>query len=529
MADEAITVFFSYSHKDEALRDELANHLTILRRNNVIADWYDRDITAGDEWRSAILDQLTQADVILLLISADFLASDFCWHVELAQAIERHNRGDAVVIPIILRDVDWQEAPFGKLQALPKNAQPVTTWPTTDAAFKDVAVSIRKAVKDLQQRRAQAKRDHLSQYEMAYRQAVQQQYPLPDPVQTQLDRLQIALHLSAQEVAPIKARLNSQFGEAHRRLETYRQEVRHCLETSGGEITAISRTILNGFRLSFGLTADEAEAIEQTEIAPYETKRQNLAQYKSVLKAALRQENPLSQSTRNQMGRLQAALVLGDEEVETIELGLQQEAEAERLAKERADAQRQKEEAERKRREVEAQRQREEAERQRWEVEDDLSSEKGIDYRRLRDLLKAEKWKEADQETADQMLKAIGKTKWWDVESDDLLNFPCADLLTIDRLWVKYSRGRFGFSVQKQIYVECGGQLDGEYPGDKIWRQFGEKVGWRVNGNWISYSSVTFSTSAQRGHLPLWWGLCGGLGWVGGLWFSFSRIETCQV
>lgn len=166
---EAITVFFSYSHKDEALRNQLANHLTILRRTNDITDWYDRDITAGEEWRSAILGQLNQADIILLLISADFLASDFCWNVELRQAIERHRKGDAVVIPIILRDVDWKGAPFGELQSLPKNAQAVTTWPTTDAAFKDVAIGIRNAVNELKQKRAQAKQKKLSQYEGTYR------------------------------------------------------------------------------------------------------------------------------------------------------------------------------------------------------------------------------------------------------------------------------------------------------------------------------------------------------------------------
>ena len=527
MSSEAVTVFISYSHKDEALRDELAKHLTILRRQKIISDWYDRDITAGDDWRTAILDQLNQADLILLLISADFLASDFCWAVELTRAIDRHDKGEAVVVPIILREVDWKGAPFGKLQALPTNAQPVKTWPTTDAAFKDVAIGIRKAVKDLQKRRAEARRQNLNQYETTYRQAVEQKYSLSAEAQGQLNRLQTALALSAQDVAPIKTKLNRQFGESKQHLDNYRQEVCHCLETNGGEITAINRTILNGFRHSYQLTQDEAEAIEQAALAPYVTKRQNLAHYESVLQETLQQQNPLSKSTRSQMRRFQGALGLSNEEVQTIEAALQQSFERQKLEREKAEA-----EAQRRQQQEE-----EEAERRRREAEDDLSSEKGIDYKKLRDLLKAKDWKAADQETYEVMIRAVGKKSGDWFTSEELLNFPCADLLTIDRLWVKYSQGQFGFSVQKQIYVECGATLDGKYPCDTIWRKFGDKVGWRVNGKWISYREVTFSTSsAPKGHLPLgermswlWWGLVGAgvfFVWIGGS--LSSRMATCE-
>ncbi|MBE7380650.1 MAG: GUN4 domain-containing protein [Leptolyngbya sp. SIO1E4] len=98
---------------------------------------------------------------------------------------------------------------------------------------------------------------------------------------------------------------------------------------------------------------------------------------------------------------------------------------------------------------------------------------------------------------------------------------------TIDHLWVKYSNGQFGLSVQKQIYVECGANLDGEYPGAEIWRQFGDQVGWRVKGDWIGYSKVIFNTSAPFGHFPRG-GVFGFfvLGWYG---FLSSHIETCKV
>ncbi|MEB3359741.1 MAG: GUN4 domain-containing protein [Synechococcales bacterium] len=134
---------------------------------------------------------------------------------------------------------------------------------------------------------------------------------------------------------------------------------------------------------------------------------------------------------------------------------------------------------------------------------DNLASEKGIDYGRLRDLLKAQNFKDADYETYLRMLEAVGRKKGDWIRDKELLNFPCADLKTIDRLWVKYSDGKFGFSVQKKIYVQCGAKLEASIQGDKIWEKFGDRVRWRVNNSWIYYKDVTFSTSAPQGHLPI--------------------------
>jgi hypothetical protein len=142
----AIAVFFSYSHKDEALRDKLATHLKLLERQGVIQQWHDRMITAGTEWQGEIDGNLEAAQIILLLISADFLASDYCYDLEMRRALERHDAGTARVIPIILRPVDnlWK-APFGKLQALPTDGKAVTLWGNQDAALADVAKGIRLA------------------------------------------------------------------------------------------------------------------------------------------------------------------------------------------------------------------------------------------------------------------------------------------------------------------------------------------------------------------------------------------------
>jgi hypothetical protein len=146
---KAFELFFSYAHKDEGLRDELATHLKMLQRQGVITTWHDRQITAGSEWAGAIDTHLNSAGIILLLISPDFIASDYCYDIELTRAMERHEAGEAIVIPVILRPADWTDAPFGKLQALPKNAHPVTLWPNRDEAWLNVAQGIRKAAGQL--------------------------------------------------------------------------------------------------------------------------------------------------------------------------------------------------------------------------------------------------------------------------------------------------------------------------------------------------------------------------------------------
>jgi hypothetical protein len=147
-----IQVFFSYSHKDEALRDELSTHLALLKRQQVISAWHDRQIPAGAEWAAEIDARMDQAGIILLLVSADFLASDYCHEIEMKRALERHERGEAVVIPIILRPCDWHGALFGKLQALPKDARAVMLWPNRDEAMTDIAAGIRRVAERLRTR-----------------------------------------------------------------------------------------------------------------------------------------------------------------------------------------------------------------------------------------------------------------------------------------------------------------------------------------------------------------------------------------
>jgi hypothetical protein len=140
------TLFFSYSHKDEALRDELEVHLAMLKREGLIEAWHDRRILAGDTLDPAIDAKLDSADIILLLISSDFLHSKYCYDIEMQRAMERHARGECRLIAVILRPCDWQKTPFARLLVTPTDGKPVTRWTDRDEAFLDVVRQIRAAL-----------------------------------------------------------------------------------------------------------------------------------------------------------------------------------------------------------------------------------------------------------------------------------------------------------------------------------------------------------------------------------------------
>ncbi|WP_299193256.1 toll/interleukin-1 receptor domain-containing protein [uncultured Erythrobacter sp.] len=144
-----VRVFFSYSHKDEDLRDQLEVQLTMLKRQGLIEAWHDRRIGAGTEFGGEIDSQIESSNIVLLLVSSDFLASDYCYDKEMLRAMELHEQGALRVIPVILRPCEWEEAPFGKLQATPVDGRPVTSWPDRDSAFLEISKSIRKVAKEL--------------------------------------------------------------------------------------------------------------------------------------------------------------------------------------------------------------------------------------------------------------------------------------------------------------------------------------------------------------------------------------------
>src|SRR6266700_4063882 len=149
----ASQLFYSYAREDEPLRKVLEKQLSTLKRQGFISSWSDSDIQPCQDKTGEIEKHLETADIILLLISQYFMDSDYCYSVEMKRAIERHERGEAKVIPVILRPVYWQKSPFAKLQALPTNAKPVTGsgWHGLDEAFFDVAEGIRKAIEKLEE------------------------------------------------------------------------------------------------------------------------------------------------------------------------------------------------------------------------------------------------------------------------------------------------------------------------------------------------------------------------------------------
>jgi hypothetical protein len=146
---KALLVFYSYSHKDEKFRKQLSDSLSELRRAGAITEWHDREITAGDQWADEIDERMETADLILLLISRDFIASEYSYGKEMTHAVKRHNAGKARVIPIIVRPWDFSATPFAKLQALPKDAKAVTMWANRDLAWLSVSQGISKAVKEI--------------------------------------------------------------------------------------------------------------------------------------------------------------------------------------------------------------------------------------------------------------------------------------------------------------------------------------------------------------------------------------------
>ena len=150
-----LEIFFSYAHKDEILVTELEKQLSLLRNQGLISNWTDRKIMSGQNFVDAIDTHINTSAIILLLISSDFMASDYCYGIEMKRAMERHNHGDAVVIPIILRQTDWKQAPFGQLQALPKDGKPVKSFGDQDEAFYEVAIGIRAVVESIDAQKQQ--------------------------------------------------------------------------------------------------------------------------------------------------------------------------------------------------------------------------------------------------------------------------------------------------------------------------------------------------------------------------------------
>lgn len=141
-----IEIFFSYAHEDETLMDEVRRQLIVYEREGQILKWHDRKIIPGVEWKNEIDERLKRARVILLFMTPHFIESRYCYEMEGQEALRRHDSHEAIVIPVILRPCAWEDSPFGRLQALPLDGKPVSTWENLDVASLDVARGIMAVV-----------------------------------------------------------------------------------------------------------------------------------------------------------------------------------------------------------------------------------------------------------------------------------------------------------------------------------------------------------------------------------------------
>lgn len=139
-------LFCAYARKDLDLVQELNAHLSPMKRMGLIDLWHDQDISPGNDWNDEIAQQLRMADVVILVVSPYFLGSNYCYEIEMTRAMERQERGESLVIPILLRPCDWSITPVARLQVLPQNALPVTKWPDIHSALEDVARGLRKCI-----------------------------------------------------------------------------------------------------------------------------------------------------------------------------------------------------------------------------------------------------------------------------------------------------------------------------------------------------------------------------------------------
>ena len=148
-----VKIFICYAREDEQLLTKLKAHLSPLQRQGLVETWYDRDISAGTEWAKEIDKNLNEAQIVLLLVSPDFMASDYCYSNEMKQALKRHEQGEVQIIPVILRPVYWQETPLSQFQALPTDGKPVIgyDWHTPDNALLDVTLGIREVISQIQE------------------------------------------------------------------------------------------------------------------------------------------------------------------------------------------------------------------------------------------------------------------------------------------------------------------------------------------------------------------------------------------
>jgi formylglycine-generating enzyme required for sulfatase activity len=313
--NEPIKVFLSYSHKDEELRQELISHLSGLQHQGLIEPWHDRNISAGSEWADQIDQNLEQADIILFLVSADFIDSRYCYGIEMKRALERHHAKTACTIPVIIRKCNWESTDLHQLNGIPRDNRPVTSWGddkyARDEAWTEISEEIGKVAKQIQEAR---------------------------------NTQQITATQKAKTIQAFRAKAESFYKD--------------------GVISPGERALLDLEGKHLGLDKPEAEAILEAVKTAYQQHKDNLEKYRQTLLAEWAGQDELRAEQWELLQQLQTALGISDTEVEQIKQKvLTDRAKEPQEAQETANTQAQ--EAERQRQqETEARLSREASERQ---------------------------------------------------------------------------------------------------------------------------------------------------------------------
>lgn len=482
MVEEAARVFFSYSHKDEALRDELAKHLSPLKRQGLISSWHDRRLIPGSEWDRVIKAELNRADIILLLVSADFIDSEYCWDIEVERAIERHEVEEAVVVPIILRPCLWRgsSTPFSNLAALPQDGMPVTGrhWQDLDEAFFNVVEGIDRLVREEVPRwrpKKGAEQEQLIESNTKTstpserEDTCEDQAEPPQVTRKQLKDCNPAKILYIKNVKDPQAWAYSLDRIPQPESRTFelmwrsgshgfqttsagdlmilhqRAKVTHVVEFLDDEIRKTSTGAFRWVRVVWMPENDWNLLPHQKEVLGFSPNYSDGNTHSLKSPNFFRLRETWSRSGEFRLEEFQSHIFqyLTQSEVAIVD-------------------------------------------------EDDLASNKGVDYTQLRDLLKSGAWKEADQETASIMIRLSGGELEGQFQLQNMNTFPCKELLKIDELWQKYSQNKFGFTVQKNILSSASRDFEG----------MARRVGWYTNLVWVKEQDLEYDLTAPQGHLP---------------------------
>lgn len=261
--NDPIKLFISYSHKDDELKEELIPHLAGLVKEGLIEPWHDRKISAGADWATEIDDQLELADIILFLVSADFIDSRYCSGIEMARAIKRHQARTACAIPVIIRFSDWTGTHLGKLQAIPRDNKPVSSWGGTRMARDEPWLMVAREIRNV-----------------------------VDRIQKQKNDASTIQKTQAKEEFRAKA------------TEFYRDNV----------LSLVEEKLLTIERQRLGLEEGEAAEILQMVQLGYQQHQKNLEQYLEALSGELAGKSELSEEKQALLKQLQIALGISDSE-----------------------------------------------------------------------------------------------------------------------------------------------------------------------------------------------------------------------